>query len=160
MKGEKGDPGICPKCDDDLAALEREALRSELDRVKKWLTFALGRKVGRKLYLTNGRRMTFDRVKALCAHFQASMAVPINAEENKAIQYVSKGEEAFLGITDKKMEGQFVDLSERPVTYQNWNAKEPNNANSEEHCVVIQSEGTWNDIICSSSHLAVCEFPV
>lgn len=157
--GEKGDPGVCPKCDDDPAVLEREALRSELDRVKKWLTFALGKKVGRKLYLTNGQRMTFDRVKALCSHFQASMAVPMNTEENEAILYVTKGD-AFLGITDKKRDGHFEDLTGRPVTYQNWNAGEPNNENSEEHCVIILPEGTWNDISCSSFRLVVCEFPV
>ncbi|CAK6436315.1 unnamed protein product [Pipistrellus nathusii] len=155
--GQKGDPGVCPKCDDDLALLEREALRSELDRVKKWLTFALGKKVGRKLYLTNGQRTTFDRAKAQCSHFQASMAVPMNAEENEAIMYVTKGD-AFLGITDKETEGHFVDLTGRPLTYQNWNAHEPNNANSGEDCVIILPEGMWNDVSCSSSHLVVCEF--
>nr|XP_036293865.1 mannose-binding protein C-like [Pipistrellus kuhlii]KAF6322564.1 mannose binding lectin 2 [Pipistrellus kuhlii] len=158
-RGQKGDPGVCPKCDDDQAVLEREALRSELDRVKKWLTFALGKKVGRKLYLTNGQRMTFDSVKAECSHFQASMAVPMNAEENEAILYVTKGD-AFLGITDKEKEGHFVDLTGRPVTYQNWNAHEPNNDNSGEDCVIILPKGKWNDISCSSSYLAVCEFPV
>lgn len=157
--GQKGDAGICPKCDDGPAVLERAALRSELDRVKKWLAFALGKQVGKKFFLTNGRKMTFDRVKALCTHFQASMAIPMNAEENKAITYVTKGD-AFLGITDKENEGHFVDLTGRPVTYQNWNANEPNNANSEEHCVMILPDGKWNDISCSASLLAVCEFPV
>ncbi|KAK1333661.1 hypothetical protein QTO34_006046 [Cnephaeus nilssonii] len=123
------------------------------------LAFALGKQVGKKFYLTNGRKMTFDRVKALCAHFQASMAIPMNAEENKAITYVTKGD-AFMGITDKENEGHFVDLTGRPVTYQNWNANEPNNANSEEHCVMILPDGKWNDISCSASLLAVCEFPV
>lgn len=155
--GQKGDPGVCPKCDDDPAVLEREALRSELDRIKKWLTFALGKKVGRKFYLTNGQKMTFDRVKALCSHFQASMAVPMNAEENEAIVDVTEGD-AFLGITDKEREGHFVDLTGSPLTYQNWNANEPNNANSGEDCVVILAEGKWNDVSCSSSRLAVCEF--
>lgn len=121
------------------------------------LTFALGKKVGRKLYLTNGQRTTFDRAKAQCSHFQASMAVPMNAEENEAIMYVTKGD-AFLGITDKETEGHFVDLTGRPLTYQNWNAHEPNNANSGEDCVIILPEGMWNDVSCSSSYLVVCEF--
>lgn len=119
----------------------------------------MGKQVGKKFFLTNGEKMTFDRVKALCTHFRGSVAVPMNEEENKAILHVTKGD-AFLGITDTKKEGQFVDQRGRPVTYQNWNAHEPNNAGAEEHCGMILPDGKWNDINCSASLLAVCEFPV
>lgn len=103
--------------------------------------------------------MTFDRVKALCTHFQASVATPKNDEENKAILHITKGD-AFLGITDEEREGLFVDLTGRLVTYQNWNDNEPNNADSGEHCVMIRTDGKWNDIKCTVSLLAVCEFSV
>ncbi|XP_019594057.1 mannose-binding protein C [Rhinolophus sinicus] len=157
--GQKGDPGKCPDCDNDLAASERKALRSELDRLKNWLIFSLGKQVGKKVFLTSGEIMTFDKAKALCAQFQGSMATPLNEDENKAIQKVA-GEGAFLGITDEQTEGLFVDLAGRAVTYQNWHKNEPNNAESGEDCVTILKDGTWNDVTCSSSSLAVCEFPV
>ncbi|XP_011359933.1 mannose-binding protein C [Pteropus vampyrus] len=157
--GPKGDPGICLDCDTSLAASEREALRSELGQIKKWLTFSLGKQVGKKLFLTNGESMTFDRVKDLCTQFEASVATPMNAEENQAIQNVAR-KVAFLGFTDVKNEGQFVDLTGRSITYLNWNDHEPNNSGSEEHCVTILTDGKWNDVPCSSSFLAVCEFPV
>lgn len=109
--------------------------------------------------MTSGEKMTFDQVKALCAQFQGSMATPLNEEENKAIQNVAP-EGAFLGITDTQTEGHFVDLTGRAVTYQNWNNNEPNDAGPGEDCVIILTEGTWNDVTCSYSSLAVCEFPV
>ncbi|XP_005875984.1 PREDICTED: mannose-binding protein C [Myotis brandtii] len=157
--GQKGDPGKCPGCDDRLAALEREALRSELERVKEWLAFGLGKQVGKKFFLTNRQKMSFDKVKAVCTHFQASVATPMNDEENTAILNMTGGD-AFLGITDEEKEGHFVDLTGRPMTYQNWNDNEPNNANSGEHCVMILPNGKWNDINCAASLLAVCEFSV
>ncbi|XP_003783819.1 mannose-binding protein C [Otolemur garnettii] len=158
VPGLKGDPGTCPDCNSDLDASEREALKSELDRIKKWADFSLGRKVGNKIFLTNGDKLTFDGVKTLCAQFQASVATPRNAEENTAIHNLAK-EEAFLGITNERTEGQFVDLTGSTLTYTNWNEGEPNNAGSEEHCTVLLKNGRWNDIKCSSSFLAVCEFP-
>uniref|UniRef100_A0A8I3W9H7 Mannose-binding protein C n=2 Tax=Callithrix jacchus TaxID=9483 RepID=A0A8I3W9H7_CALJA len=135
-KGQKGDPGASPG-----------------------VTFSLGKQVGKKLFLTNGETMTFDKVKALCAQFQASVATPMNQAENTALQSLVK-EEAFLGITDEETEGQFVDLTGRRLTYTNWNKGEPNNADSREDCVVLLRSGGWNDVPCSSSHLVICEFPV
>ncbi|XP_003409074.1 mannose-binding protein C [Loxodonta africana] len=158
VMGPKGDPGKNSDYDSGLAASERQALRSELDRIKQWLIFSLGKKVGKKVFLTNGEKTTFGRVKALCAQYQGSVATPMNAEENAAIQNVAKGE-TFVGITDEATEGQFVDLTGRSVTFVNWNNGEPNDADNSEDCVMLLKDGKWNDISCSQSFVAVCEFP-
>ncbi|XP_020041141.1 mannose-binding protein C isoform X3 [Castor canadensis] len=155
--GLKGDSGQKGECDTYLDNSEIQALRSELDHIKNWLFFSLGRKVGKKFFLSSGERMRFHRVKALCAQFQANVATPRTAEENKAIKHVAK-EAAFLGITDEENEGQFVDMVGARLTYENWNQGEPNNSGSGENCVMLLADGKWNDIPCSDSHLAVCEF--
>lgn len=103
--------------------------------------------------------MPFNEMKTLCGQFQGRVATPMNAEENRALKNVVTAE-AFLGITDQETEGQFVDLTGRRVTYQNWNDGELNNASPGEHCVTLLSDGTWNDIACSASFLTVCEFPI
>lgn len=132
----------------------------ELNSIKKLLAFLLGKQVGKKFFFTNGAKMTFEEVKALCAQFQSSVATPRNAEENKAVLDIAKGE-AFLGVTDVETEGHFVDLTGQSITYQNWNGGEPNDGASGEDCVMILTqEGKWNDITCSASLLAVCELPV
>ncbi|KAK2098073.1 Mannose-binding protein A [Saguinus oedipus] len=155
-KGEKGEPVAEAK----LANLEREiqSLRSELDHVKKLQAFSLGKASGKKLFVTNGERMPFAKVKALCAGLQATVAAPKNAEENKAIQDVAK-DTAFLGITDEIIEGQFMYVTGGKLTYSNWKKDEPNDHGSGEDCVTLLKDGLWNDISCMSSFLAVCEFP-
>uniref|UniRef100_A0A8C3WJT7 Mannose-binding protein C n=1 Tax=Catagonus wagneri TaxID=51154 RepID=A0A8C3WJT7_9CETA len=150
--GQKGDSGIDPGKEFTLAS------QCHSHFLILGLIFSRGKQVGKKLYLTSGKKMTFHGVKSLCAQFQASVATPTNAEENKAIQELIDAE-AFLGITDEETEGQFVDLTGKMVTYQNWNDGEPNNADSAEHCVEILKDGKWNDISCSSHFLAICEFP-
>lgn len=120
--------------------------------------FSLGKRSEKKLYVTNGEKMPFSKVKALCTELQATVATPKNAEENKAIQSVAK-DSAFLGITDEVTEGQFVYVTGRGLTYSNWKKDEPNDYGSGEDCVVLQTDGLWNDVSCSSSYLAVCEFP-
>uniref|UniRef100_A0A8D2AQZ9 Mannan-binding protein n=1 Tax=Sciurus vulgaris TaxID=55149 RepID=A0A8D2AQZ9_SCIVU len=157
-KGPKGDRGDIAET--KLANLEKEiwSLKSELNLIKKLQTFSLGKKSGKKFYVTNGERMPFSQVKALCTELQATVATPKNAEENKAIQDVAR-DIAFLGITDEVTEGQFTYLTGGRLTYSNWKTNEPNDHGSGEDCVIILKEGLWNDISCSSSFLAVCEFP-
>ncbi|XP_047617973.1 mannose-binding protein A [Phacochoerus africanus] len=159
-KGQKGDPGDTSGVEAKLANLEGQIriLKSELDHVKKLQTFSLGKKSRKKLYVTNGEMMPFSKVKTLCAELQATVATPKNAEENKAIQDMAPNV-AFLGITDEVTEGQFMYVTGGRMTYSNWKSNEPNDHGSGEDCVILQRDGLWNDISCSSSFLAVCEFP-
>ncbi|XP_004389943.1 mannose-binding protein A-like [Trichechus manatus latirostris] len=159
-KGQKGDRGDRSVAENKLADLEREirSLKSELYHTKKLQTFSLGKKSGKKLYVTNGEKMPFSKVKALCARLQATVATPKNEEENKAIQDVAK-DTAFLGITDEVIEGQFMYVTGGRLAYSNWKKDEPNDHGSGEDCVTLLTDGLWNDISCSSSFLVVCEFP-
>uniref|UniRef100_A0A8D1PLW2 C-type lectin domain-containing protein n=1 Tax=Sus scrofa TaxID=9823 RepID=A0A8D1PLW2_PIG len=161
-KCQKGDPGDTSETgvEAKLANLEGQIriLKSELDHVKKLQTFSLGKKSRKKLYVTNGEMMPFSKVKTLCAELQATVATPKNAEENKAIQDMAP-DVAFLGITDEVTEGQFMYVTGGRMTYSNWKSNEPNDHGSGEDCVILQRDGLWNDISCSSSFLAVCEFP-
>ncbi|XP_049620518.1 mannose-binding protein C-like [Suncus etruscus] len=157
QKGSKGDTGNCAADDCGLAISEKKAFQDQLDRIKNVLSFALGAKDGKKLFITKGDLMNLDQAKEMCGKFQGSVAVPTNAEENEAIKKLVNGE-AILGLTDEKNEGQFVDLRGRTLTYQNWNDGEPNNDNFGENCVLFLKNGKWNDVDCSHTALAVCEF--
>ncbi|XP_023574914.1 mannose-binding protein C [Octodon degus] len=158
--GLKGDPGQCPVCDDrSRHDIETQALWNEVEQIKTWLFFSLGKKVGKKFYLSRHERRSFDRVQALCTQFQASVPTPRNAEENRAIRNVAH-ENPFLGITDERNEGEFVDRKGIRPSYTNWNNGEPNNAGSNEDCVAILRDGKWNDVPCSDAFEAVCEWSV
>ncbi|XP_025706172.2 mannose-binding protein C [Callorhinus ursinus] len=159
-KGPKGDRGDSSVAETKLANLEREvrSLKSELDHVKKLQTFSLGKKTGKKLYMTNGETMPFSKVKAPCAELQGTVATPKNAEENEAIQNVAKNL-AFLGITDEVTEGQFMYVTGGRLTYSNWKTNEPNDHDSGEDCVTILEDGLWNDTSCHSSFPAALRTP-
>lgn len=121
-------------------------------------SFSLGNQPGKKWYVVSKETMPFSQVKALCAQLQASVASPKNDDENRAIQNVAN-DVAYLGITDEKTEGQFMYVTGGSITYSNWNNNEPNDSGSKEDCTVILTEGKWNDVPCSNSYKAVCEFP-
>lgn len=155
--GPKGDRGHSVEFDTSKINSEIAALRSELRMVRNWVLFSLSESVGRKYFVSSVKKMRFDSVKALCSEFQGSVATPRNAEENRAIKNVAR-DVAYLGITDQRYENVFEDLSGNGVQYTNWNDGEPNNVGFGEDCVVILENGKWNDVSCSDSFLAVCEF--
>ncbi|EDL41705.1 mannose-binding protein C isoform X1 [Mus musculus] len=155
--GPKGDRGDRAEFDTSEIDSEIAALRSELRALRNWVLFSLSEKVGKKYFVSSVKKMSLDRVKALCSEFQGSVATPRNAEENSAIQKVAK-DIAYLGITDVRVEGSFEDLTGNRVRYTNWNDGEPNNTGDGEDCVVILGNGKWNDVPCSDSFLAICEF--
>lgn len=117
----------------------------------------MGEQVGKKYFVSTGKMLNFNGVKALCSQLHAFVATPRNAEENVAIHKVAK-DIAYLGITDERTENRFLDLSGNRVQYTNWSVGQPNDTGNEEDCVVIWSNGKWNDVRCSDSFLAVCEF--
>ncbi|KAK1333814.1 hypothetical protein QTO34_006202 [Cnephaeus nilssonii] len=184
-KGEKGEPGkeliSAQLSETKLANLERElrSLEANWTTSKNGLVtywpgsrpsqshpsfvisvqaFSLGRRSGKKFYVTQGEKMPFSKVKALCAELQGTVATPKNAKENKAIMDVAN-DHAFLGITDEASESQFVYVTGGRLTYSHWKKDEPNDFGSGEDCVLLLKDGLWNDVSCSSSFVAVCEFP-
>uniref|UniRef100_A0AAQ5YV70 C-type lectin domain-containing protein n=1 Tax=Amphiprion ocellaris TaxID=80972 RepID=A0AAQ5YV70_AMPOC len=42
------------------------------------------------------------------------------------------------------------------LDFSNWRSNEPNNVNSNQHCVAMTKEGLWRDAICSTKRPAVC----
>ncbi|XP_038600336.1 mannose-binding protein C-like [Tachyglossus aculeatus] len=161
-KGSKGDMGECSVNQGLLTNLQGEiqALQSELNRIKKFLIFIKGKRVGTKQYVSRDEETTFANVKVLCEQIKASIALPKNAEENRAIQALGKKKRVFLGLTDEKTEGKYLSMTGEKVTYTNWRSGEPNNAGGKENCVTMLEDGEWNDVPCSYPHgIAICEFP-
>ncbi|XP_074089089.1 mannose-binding protein C [Macrotis lagotis] len=134
-----------------------QTLQAQVNKNKNVLNFSLAKQSGKKLFVTNGERINFDRVKVLCEQLSGTIATPKNGEENTAIQKLAKDTPAFLGITDKVKEGQFTYLTGERISYTNWRRNEPNDHGSGEDCVLMNTDGTWNDISCTSSWLVVCE---
>lgn len=70
----------------------------------------------------------------------------------------------WLGFNDEASEGNFVWTSGEAVTYQNWNAGEPNNGGNEDHAAMrglsfSPGADTWNDVGAAERYLGVVEVP-
>ena len=70
------------------------------------------------------------------------------------------GARGWIGLTDTASEGNFVWGSSGAVPlYTNWNSGEPNDYGAGEDCTELRTDGTWNDMPCTSLFQAVCESP-
>ncbi|KAA0195272.1 hypothetical protein HAZT_HAZT005952 [Hyalella azteca] len=119
------------------------------------------------------RRKTANWYKAAqyCRFHGMHLAAIENERENRVleahIQDAGLGHEHFwTSGTDQGEEGRFFWLANgRPVTFENWNAGEPNNFQYEdgekEHCLELWNRDgkglKWNDSPCSFETFFLCE---
>ena len=65
----------------------------------------------------------------------------------------------WIGATDKSQEGHFKwETTQKSLTFKNFAHGEPNNIGDED-CLVVRSDGKWNDIPCDANAMIVCQFP-
>ncbi|NXJ05511.1 MBL protein, partial [Odontophorus gujanensis] len=161
-KGQKGERGIV--ITDDLqrqiTALEAkiQVLEDDLNRYKRAMTLNDIVNVGKKMFVSTGKKHNFETGKSLCAKAGSVLASPRNEAENTALKdLVNPSKQAYIGISDAQTEGKFMYLSGGPLTYSNWRPGEPNNLKNED-CAVIEESGKWNDLDCSNSNIfIICE---
>ena len=85
-----------------------------------------------------------------------------SAEENSFIsEYVKKVPTSsgsfWIGYNDRQREKHFKWTDGSNVTYDNWNAGEPNNIRDEDCVEKYYSKQTWNDRRCSKQLTFVCK---
>ncbi|XP_056350868.1 pulmonary surfactant-associated protein A-like [Oenanthe melanoleuca] len=117
------------------------------------------RKVGNKIFASNGKKADFASALRTCEEFGGTLATPMNEEENKAIMDFAKqyNQYVFLGIREGDTPGQFKYINGMPLTYSNWYQHQPD-GKGKEKCVEMYTVGTWNDRNCKVQRLTVCEF--
>lgn len=118
------------------------------------------RKVGQKYYVSNGLKGTFEKAQKFCSDAGAKIVLPRSEDENKVLTSLQAALEStyvYVGATDIRNEGHFVDMNGQPLTFTKWKENEPNDYNGAEDCTIIYSSGVWNDINCSSEWHVVCE---
>lgn len=75
---------------------------------------------------------------------------------------LGSGSSAWIGLNDRRIEGNFEWVEGSPVNYSNWNPGEPNNLGDED-CTELYvgggAGGKWNDAPCSYSKAAIIEIP-
>ncbi|KAL1280679.1 hypothetical protein QQF64_015279 [Cirrhinus molitorella] len=163
-KGDKGNPGVTGTAVQSslLTQLNSDVkyLTGRLTTVEKVLGFRVFKKVGQKYYVSDGLVGNFQKAHKFCSDAGAKIVLPRSEDENKVLISMHVALESayiYIGATDIKKEGHFVDMSDQPLTFTNWKEKEPNDYKGEEDCTVMYKSGVWNDINCNSDWHVVCE---
>ena len=105
-------------------------------------------------------RMTYADAEAQCAALGATLATPADAEISgwlwrQATMLASQS--YWLGVSDREVEGAFVDPAGARLTYAPWSAGEPNDYGDDEDCGHFWSTAPqWNDASCRSELGVIC----
>eukprot|EP01033_Poteriospumella_lacustris_P016912 gene16912-12103_t len=105
-------------------------------------------------YQINQNFLTWNLAQTACQALGANLITIISAGEMSAVNTLmaSIGTTQYhIGLNDKVTEGTFRWSDGHPVVYANWNSGEPNNINNNEDCVLVLSDGLWNDVNCADT---------
>ncbi|KAJ8036748.1 Macrophage mannose receptor 1 [Holothuria leucospilota] len=104
--------------------------------------------------------MNFSQAQVTCEDRLANLASVVDGYEEGFVEtllFQNNLESAWIGLNDVKDEGMFVWTDTWPVWYTNWGHDEPSRGEGE-GCVALNSDGTWNDTVCSEERPAICKF--
>lgn len=95
-----------------------------------------------------------------CEDYGYALVTVGSKAENDWIQYTASAllvTDWWIGFNDVKTEGTFEWVSGESVGYTRWASGEPNNLSNED-CVLLYADGSWNDKACSSPwYRSICE---
>jgi hypothetical protein len=88
------------------------------------------------------------------------LAIISGISENTFIASKLMGQNAWIGLTDAASEGFFQWVDNSPLTFNNWQAGQPNNGNgSNEDHVMLRPDGFWTDENGNAPKEFVMEIP-
>ncbi|KAL4613540.1 C-type lectin domain family 3 member A [Arapaima gigas] len=123
-----------------------------------------GTKAHRKCYLTIEEPKHYHEANENCIAQGGTLAIPRNHNENNDLwDYAKRSAPAtkdfWIGVTDIVKEGQYVDVNSAPVTYFNWDQRQPTGS-KRESCVALSvaSQGKWHDDVCRRLKKYICEY--
>lgn len=162
QKGDQGDPGPRGSSVDlrRIVELEEEIkkLKDSYSNLEKRFIFTLWSRSGNTFFGTIKVSATFEDGLKFCTGVGGQIATPRNQAENDGLRDIAKQVgNIFIGVNDRRTEGVFEELNGKPIAFSKWLGGEPNNDKGEEDCVVLISDGMWNDVPCGTSNIIVCE---
>ncbi|XP_072458167.1 C-type lectin domain family 17, member A [Notamacropus eugenii] len=131
-------------------------LRDLIDRSRKscpkgWLPF------GGSCYFFSTMTKTWDAANVFCTVNSSHLVIISSTEEQNFVTETRNSKRTYwLGLTDRKVEGDWQWLDGSWLTLSFWKLGEPNNVQNED-CVIMLLDGQWNDVSCLLSTYWICE---
>jgi len=104
----------------------------------------LGSREGVSYYLSDKRRNWWKAV-TIAEAAGGQLAVISDEAENDFLQSITTVNAAYIGLSDKQEEGNFMWIDGTPLTYTNWFKDQPNDFGNKQDHVEFLSNGQWND---------------
>ncbi|XP_065133202.1 uncharacterized protein [Paramisgurnus dabryanus] len=179
LKGEQGQRGPPGKpgaywqqghLGGDITSLKSEIqhLNAKIAMIEKFASFDAFRKIGQKYFVYDGLVESFDNGIKWCKENGGTIALPRNADENRALLRLSvasglSGHKPYVRVTDRDKEGQFVDIDGKPLTFTNWDSGQPDDYRGAQDCGALTVDsGFWDDVGCNQNdpHHIICEIEI
>ncbi len=126
---------------------------------------------GRCFVLFASSAASWQDAHELCTllHPRAHLAVIADAADDAAIQAMVGARDAWIGGSDRAVEGSWSWVNGERMAYTNWGLGEPNDGAGGEDCMLLRmlgaptdptfNVGTWDDRVCATRYPSVCELP-
>jgi glucose/arabinose dehydrogenase len=100
-----------------------------------------------KLYRLTDANLTWEQAQTQAQQFGGNLVTVNDAAEESWIKQTFGTHPYWIGLTDRRVEGQYEWASGEFSTYRNWAPGEPNNAGGNEDFISMNfgSTGRWND---------------
>ncbi|MCB0693121.1 MAG: HYR domain-containing protein [Lewinellaceae bacterium] len=121
-------------------------------------TIDMGSFNGSHYYCTNSL-FQWTNGQAFAASYGGHLASIGSSAENQYLSGVLQLPEAFIGLNDLSVEGQFVWASLQPFNFSNWEIGQPQNINGNEDVVVMLSGGAWKTVEKQAYKECIIEIP-
>ncbi|XP_038596413.1 LOW QUALITY PROTEIN: low affinity immunoglobulin epsilon Fc receptor [Tachyglossus aculeatus] len=106
---------------------------------------------------------TWIQAKSACLALQGHLVIIHSKEEQAFLTKKATLKGYWIGLRNSVLEEQLLWVDSSQLDYTNWNFGEPNNLGQGEDCVMMRSNGKWNDATCRGGQegwicekLAVC----
>lgn len=108
-------------------------------------------------------RVNWTTANAICEQKGGHLiTIDSKAENDIAVSLISEEFAAWIGYSDTKKDGEWVDSFGNKASYSNWTEGEPNNHWDVEHYAEVYKTGLWNDTKNFGSSFAkigfICEY--
>uniref|UniRef100_A0A8C3HCI9 C-type lectin domain-containing protein n=1 Tax=Chrysemys picta bellii TaxID=8478 RepID=A0A8C3HCI9_CHRPI len=113
----------------------------------------------RTCYYFSESTKIWREAKQFCLDYGAQLVI-INTKEEQVflVKNRPKSRAYWLGLSDKKVENQWLWVDGSPLKLSFWSSGEPNDSGDED-CGTMTLDGRWNDINCYMTDYWICEKP-